>query len=256
MARRLSEKDFPDVTVFYRTLAFMWLRYEQGCYMITFERHPYSDRDDVRDKPDVLGLTKRRRLIEVELKVSLVDMKKDLQKPHRLGIVNDIGRQFPSSPSHLYYMVPAHLAGDALEILPPYTGILSPHPFLRDAYSGFPAVAVHRKSTPLHDSKVSTRVIADMARDLSGTMASLLTEMTYILRDHPEYIHNGRLDFDLNRIHAAAELPKPFTVTPPAAILDDGSRSGKQMSKSEVARVWKERKAILTQPDRGTRVPR
>jgi len=254
MQRRLNEKEFPDITVFYRTLAYMWLRYEQGCYVITFERHPYSDR--VNAKPDVLGLTKRKRLIEIELKVSLVDMKKDLQKPHRLGIVNDIGRQLPSSPSHLYYMVPAHLVGDATTILPPYTGIISPHPFMRDAYSGFPAVAVHRRSTALHDNPVSTRVIADMVRDLSGTMASLLTEMTYILRDHPEHIHNGRLDFDRNRVHAAAELPKPGSVTPPAAVLDDGSRAGKHLSKSEIAHIWKDRKAALSQPSRGTRVPR
>lgn len=234
--RRLAEKDFPDITVFYRTLAYLWLRYEQGCYIITFERVPYGG--NYAAKPDVLGMNKRRRLLEVEIKVSLADMKNDLVKKHRMGVTADVLRQNPTSPSRLYYFVPAHLVGDALELLPTYVGILSPHPHLRDSHSGFPAVALHRRATALHDKPVSVRTAVDMVRDLSGTMASLLTEMTYILRSHPEHIRNGRLDFDADRVHAAEKLPVPFAVTPPQAILDDGTRAGRAVARTDLAPEW------------------
>lgn len=251
MNRRLNENDFPELTILYRTLAYMWLRYEQGCYMITFERHPYSDRTNA--KPDVLGLNKRRRLIEVEIKVSLSDMKNDLAKPHRMNTGWDIMKTSPTSPTRLYYFVPPRLVADALAILPAYTGVLSVHPYLRDSHSGFPAVALHRRAVALHDNKVSMRTAVDMARDLAGTMTSLLTEMVYILQHHPEHIHNGRLDFDAKRVHAAEKLPKPFTVTPPAAVLDDGSRSGKHVAKADVASVWRERQKELKAPSTSVR---
>lgn len=248
--RRLDEKDFPAITVFYRTLAFLWLRYEQGCYVVTFERHPW--RGDL--KPDVLGMNKRRRLVEIELKVSLTDMKRDLDKQHRIRTTQDIMRDVPGSPSLLYYFVPPALVGDALELLPAYAGVLSPHPYLRDAHSGFPAVALHRRATKLHDKPISLRAMLDMVRDLSGTQASLLTEMLHILRSHPEHIHNGRLGYDIDRVLAAEKLPTPARVTPSEAVLDHGERTGKKLSKSQVQDMFKQRQKQLAPPT--TRVQR
>lgn len=251
MLKRMSEKDFPDITVFYRTLAYMWLRYEQGCYVVTFERHPYDE--VTSEKPDVLGLTKRRRLIEVELKVSSADLKKDLQKRHRANIQNNIMRHRAIAPSRLYYMVPAHLVGEALAILPPHTGVISPHRALRDSHSGFPAVALHRRATALHDEPVSVQTAVRMVRDLSGTMTSLLTELVYLLRAHPDLIHGGRLNFDAKRVHENERLPQPFKVTPPQAILDHGDRTGHQVQKADVDRQWRERQRELRTPTTSVR---
>ena len=47
-----------------------WLRYERRCPIIAFERPPQSWGSY---RPDVLGITRGRALIEVEIKVTLSD---------------------------------------------------------------------------------------------------------------------------------------------------------------------------------------
>lgn len=234
---------FPDQALFSRILAYHWLRYEMGCYMVTFERHPFA----YHLRPDVLGMNKRRLLIEVEVKISLSDMKADLEKRHRQAatMVSEFRRQTPAVPSYLYYMVSPHLVGDALEVLPPHVGVISRHPTSLSGHTGFPAIVLHRKAVKLHDKRLSPRAVADMVRDLAGTMASLLTDMAYILRGHPELIHNGHLDYDEQRVHARENLPVPGKMSTKEVRLDTGSRTGKPMTKSEVASVWKERQKRL-----------
>lgn len=155
-----------------RAFAYEWLRYENGCYMVSFERSPFSS----RNCPDVLGLNKARHLVEIEIKVDKADFDKDMKKKHRLKLMDELTKFMPRATNLLYYLVPPGLVNHVMEHAPEFAGVLTPNSIDINPHSGFPRLTVLRKAVRLHDQRLSIKNCIVMARDMSGTMASLLRD--------------------------------------------------------------------------------
>lgn len=85
----------------YKCNALSWLRFDQRCCYIASEVGAYSS--------DLLGANDKK-LIEIEIKVSLQDMKNDFKKyKHNLysGYFAETREQWV--PTHFYFMVPTEL---------------------------------------------------------------------------------------------------------------------------------------------------
>lgn len=98
-------------------LAFHWLLTERRCWAVLWERHPTA-----HYRPDVLGVTRGRLLIEIECKRTLMDFNADQSKTH----IACRTAGFPSqAPWKFFYLAPAELATDIKPLLPAWAGLLS-----------------------------------------------------------------------------------------------------------------------------------
>lgn len=170
---RRKAKAVPEIKYTARTLralAYEYLRYEHGCYAVAFERSPLGD------KPDVVGLDKRRQMREIEIKISKADFNRDAHKPHRIKLMDKLQRQYPRVHNYLYYLVPSKLVNHVLENAPKHAGVLTPNALKLNPFTGLPTLSLLRQATRLHDQKLSVRDSIMMLRDVSGTMASLLRD--------------------------------------------------------------------------------
>ena len=105
------------------THSLKWLLLERKCVMACTERGFWG-------KPDALGLTKGRKLIEVETKISLADFNANQDKYYiRMmdGHFNDtdLSNQYSTMPTEFFYIVPEFLAEKILKRIPPYAGLLT-----------------------------------------------------------------------------------------------------------------------------------
>lgn len=74
-----------------------WLRFEKRCAMVMHERQPWWS----FGVPDVIGVTQRAQIIEVEIKIAMSDFRRDLHKrKHALG----------KRPYQFYFAVPDTIA--------------------------------------------------------------------------------------------------------------------------------------------------
>lgn len=167
----------PEDARAYRALAASWLRYVRGCTLVTFERSPW----DTKALPDALGLDQTRRLIEVEIKVSKADFLHDAEKPHRRSLLTQIMGRMTRAPQELWYLVPRRLAPVVFEHGPEYAGILVPSDTEYDQRSGLPILEVHRSALRLHSFKLPIQQVFVMAKDMAGTLASVLRDHTRLM---------------------------------------------------------------------------
>jgi hypothetical protein len=230
----------PRKSYYYRTLALNWLRYEQGCHIVTFERTPI----DTESRPDVLGMTRNRQLIEVEIKVDAADLRRDSSKDHRRAVAQDIQRRNPSSANHLYYIVPEEMVGIALDELPTHCGVISPNHGIRHGHTGFPTIAVHRKAVMLHERRLSVKDALVMAKQMSGSMCSMAIELSM-----------ARLKYDINvafepQVIASDKVPDPYSVTDPSAVFDNGNRTGRRIDPHSIDPKWRDANAVDKTPPR------
>lgn len=159
-----------------RALGTEWLRYTRGCYLITHERSPWQAREARHQRPDILGLDKHRYTIEVEIKISKADFLHDAEKGHRKNLGQNILTRYVSSPNQLYYLVPRKLVEIVMKQAPVYAGVLTISETKYDPVSGLPEVELVRKATRLHINRLSTRDTVVMARDMAGSIASMVRD--------------------------------------------------------------------------------
>lgn len=100
-------------------IAMRWLRFEKRCMLVMTERSP---RVWSCGRPDVIGVTCARYVIEVEVKRSLSDFRADGRKRHRIVREHYLERM----PKLFYYMVPVALRDAVLAELPEWAGLLTP----------------------------------------------------------------------------------------------------------------------------------
>jgi len=95
--------------------AMRWLWLGKGCHYILEQRSPRWH----LGAPDILGVTKCRHLIEIEIKRSVSDFKADDKKYYRRELyINKMARQF-------YYLTPPEIVGKIKPLLPPWAGLMS-----------------------------------------------------------------------------------------------------------------------------------
>lgn len=165
-----------------RAFAMNWARYKHGAFIMAFERNPVSS----RIKPDFLFLDKARRLVEVEIKCDLSDFKRDEHKKHRLRMVNNLTKGMPREINYLWYLVPAKLVNYVMEHAPSFAGVMTPNQLVVDEFTGFPTLDILRPAVRLHDNRLSTRLCAVFARDMAGTIASLVRDEVKHIIEHED----------------------------------------------------------------------
>jgi hypothetical protein len=98
-------------------VAMRWLWLEKNCHYVVRERSPRWGMGE----PDVLGVTKDRYLIEIEIKRSLSDFHADKNKHHRRFYLDALDRR----AKYFYYLAEKSLAEKIQKRLPPYAGLIS-----------------------------------------------------------------------------------------------------------------------------------
>lgn len=96
--------------------AMRWLWLERNCHYIVEQRSPRYR----IGSPDVLGVTKDRYLIEIEVKRSASDFRADFQKRHRVN--RDVN--ITEMPKQFYYLMPKVLAEKLLSKVPEWAGLM------------------------------------------------------------------------------------------------------------------------------------
>ena len=105
------------------TVAMHWLAYEKKCHCVINERSPRYG----IGSPDVLGITKDRFLIEIEIKRSVSDFKINAQKHHIINREHWI----KTAPRQFYFFVPEDLLQKVETITPEWAGLAC----LKDGYN-------------------------------------------------------------------------------------------------------------------------
>lgn len=98
-------------------MAMRWLRWKKNCVLVLTER---STREWACGRPDVLGITCARYMIEVEVKRTIQDFRADSKK--RCRTTRHLYPEY--SPKLFYYAVPPELVSLETE-LPAWAGLLS-----------------------------------------------------------------------------------------------------------------------------------
>lgn len=157
-----------------------WLRYQRRCPLVTFERSLHYG-----NIPDILALTESRHLIEIEIKVSFGDFKRDANKQKWQW------KYFPA-PKQFYYAVPSGLAEKIREQLPPGAGLIVVEeedggPL--DAYTSLPMMKVMVGAKNNSEArKVSIKTAIKMVWNQSGTLCSIAVKTAHMEKDDEERI--------------------------------------------------------------------
>lgn len=96
--------------------AFAFLRFEKKCPLVLWERTPRPC-----GIPDVLGITKDRYLVEIEIKRSIGDFRVNEDKWHVKTRESNLRRW----PRLYWFAVPRSLVDKVSQELPPYAGLLT-----------------------------------------------------------------------------------------------------------------------------------
>lgn len=94
-----------------------WLRWEKRCSVALCERSP---RMGIGGRPDILGITQNRYLLEIEIKRSLSDFHANNQKLH----VRNRHLYLDRWPKNFWFLVPADLAPKVQPYVPEWAGLL------------------------------------------------------------------------------------------------------------------------------------
>jgi hypothetical protein len=137
-------------------------RYDKQCALIAFEA---GDNCSSWGEPaDVLVVTDARLLYEIEVKISISDLKHDMVKRKHTYFANGNEKH---AVNRFYFAVPKEIAEEALSIIEkmyPYAGLLS-------VRGGF--VDHKKQARILHTKKLSFRQIYELTRQQSGTLCRL-----------------------------------------------------------------------------------
>lgn len=168
--------------------AMHYLRYNRQCQLMWTQRSPW-DRWDHR--PDVIALTKSRRVIEVEVKVTLADFKVNAEKR---CMTNPVLRWHEgpvwNMTESFYFAVPVQLIEKIKPLLPDYAGLLAVE---ENPWNTRVSVqAPKRRDSP----RLSTKQMVIAARHLSGTLVSMQMK-----------ISRGELDDESEEVTCEATSP-------------------------------------------------
>lgn len=140
-----------------RSATIGWLRYNRRCPLVCFERSPLGSSYPYR--PDIIGVTRERCVIEVEIKQTLSDFRANAKKR-----VIQLGR---CVPRQFYFAVPTAMVERVKPELPEHAGLLTLG--LEDAQWG-PQIkcVVSAKTRP--SPRLSMRQIVEMAMHQTGSL--------------------------------------------------------------------------------------
>ena len=143
------------------TRAMHWLLYSRKCHYAVRERSPRGHNGE----PDALGITKSRKLIEVEIKRSMADFRQNADKYH----IRTRSFFLDKFPYEYWFLVPAVMVSKVKPKLPEYAGLLSD----AGATAQFP-VTVEVQAPRNQDSKrLTIKECVTLARCMANHLMAL-----------------------------------------------------------------------------------
>ncbi len=130
-------------------MALRWLRFEKACPVALFERSPRFS----GGRPDVLGITKTRYLLEIEVKRSFADFRANSKKNHIIHREHEAfklqaERLALKWPKQFWFLVPPELVKKVEPWIPDYAGLL------RGPIDGEPQGVYCVKQSPVNKSSL------------------------------------------------------------------------------------------------------
>ena len=155
-----------------------YFRYKKQCPLITFER-PLKHN---MGQPDILVITKNRKIVEVEVKVSLSDFKNDTKKKI-WNYRSKLPDLYPM-PYQFYYAVPEKLKDKALAVMEAWDkqGLINGRVGLMIVIDrvniGWGDVEVVKKC-PINKKsyELSTKDMVKIVKDQTGTLCSCMVKI-------------------------------------------------------------------------------
>lgn len=97
-------------------MALRWLWLDKNCHYVLEQRSPRL----FMGCPDVIGITRSRHLIEIEIKRSASDFRADFKKHHRKSFELQVGQRAKQT----YFLMPAALASKLMLEIPEWAGLM------------------------------------------------------------------------------------------------------------------------------------
>jgi len=105
-------------------MAMHFLRFEKACPVALCERSPRWSNGN----PDVLGITKARYLLEIEIKRSVSDFRANAKKRHMIPRENpgefELEHYAPKWPKQFWFLVPCELVKKVEPLVPDFAGLM------------------------------------------------------------------------------------------------------------------------------------
>jgi len=142
-------------------------RYELQYHFVALEGNCQLQSYNDYGQADVLAITPDRYLIEVEVKTSLADFRKDIKKPKHRAF-RDGDDRYPTK--YFHFAVPRELANQAsllCDNLFPYAGVLG-----TDGHD-WADVTSYRRARQLAGQRLTFKQILHMVREQSATLCRL-----------------------------------------------------------------------------------
>lgn len=154
-------------------------RYSRQCPIVTMETSPMLATYNNDGQADVMVMNKERQLIEVEVKISLDDLRRDYKKAVHRSLLAEYRKEMPAwhkkvPISYFYFAVPRDIGEAASHICDdryPYAGlmVIKSHLLCRT-----PNVDVVRNPHRFAREKITALGMARLAFDQSATCCRLL----------------------------------------------------------------------------------
>lgn len=144
-------------------------RYTRQCPLVALEANCRLQSFSDGGQADVLVVTKERYLMEVEVKISMEDLRRDHEKRKHLSFRYGL----PKYPTrHFYFAVPKELANRVILVcdqLYPYAGVLG--------CNGIDDIDIYRHPKALWGKKLTFPQILHMVREQSATLCRLARDL-------------------------------------------------------------------------------
>jgi len=174
------------------SVAAYW-RYTKQCPLVAFEASVRLDWG-YPEQADILIVTKERRLVEIEVKTSVSDFRRDGRKSCHRHFKGDTGI-YPTG--YFYFAVPKALANEIsllCDNLYPYAGVLGCNGLSEQG------IEVYRKPKRLKGKRLTLKQVVYMARAQTATLCRLARKVEELTRVQ------GNLDAQLKECRDLVKL--------------------------------------------------
>jgi len=154
-----------------------YFRYQRQCKLVAFERAVHSLGWYV---PDILIVNNDRKLIEIEVKVTLADFKADAKK--RIWKTRDTGKV--KMPHQFYYGIPAELEEKIKPIMRKDCGLIRIGD--KKEWQNYGDVVSVAKTAPVNkeSKRLTARELVEMVNHQTGTLCSALKRSYELKENH------------------------------------------------------------------------
>lgn len=161
-----------------RAIVAAWLRYDRRCIMVCWEREILGL---FSRRPDMIGVTHSRHVIEVEIKRTMTDFRANGKKKYHRHAA---GAEY--QPRQFYFFVPPELEAAATAELPEGAGLMTAGPSI--SYGLLRVRIIKPAPVNKHSPRLDLRRMTEMVMHQTATvqkMAAALSKIERKTNDRP-----------------------------------------------------------------------